>query len=962
PEYLDPSREKIAKYLSTIKLKLVGENSLLLKDSSKPRTLDGVWVTPESHIVEYHFITKSLSNKNDNLISSITHSAFIEPERFTDEDFLYKTIPQNLRPILGEESQFSMDYSEFSFSEIQEIIKKTDRISLIFEGAAGIGKSTILKMLLAVLTANGGEFGYLPVYIQMRDFSESDLEFSEYLNNHLENLGITAEVLEDYLSTEKIIIGLDGLDEILNANKRESVIIKVITFLKEHQLIKILLTTRERGLLTEVPLVNSAISYIAIKIDSFDDKKIFKFIENWCESPEEAKARFDKLSDDDKILEIASRPLVLTLLMILLDQNKPLPRRRALVYQECINMFLDWDRLKGMVATFDVDIKRRVLTGLAYHLHQLGTNSFSEDDLQKRVVDVLKTTGNVNKNDITLLTAEIRRAEIIIPFPPKGLKFLFRSFYEYLVAKYILDNDKFGELLPRYYDRRVKEIFLLYAGLNESEINPLLALFEENDDVFLRKRGLLMDLSKEISLSAEIEEKISKLCEEAALWNFLSYGYSNIVYASPYRKFREKIASNRELLAFLVELTLNTRIKSYPQSKEEANGRIWIIEKIILESENLKHLAKLLGQIILFSPRTLIASKIGFQIDLKKFRQCKLHNDPKFAFLISKTLDLVRAEEIDIDSLLESAIEIAKGENFYLLDIMEFIVKQVVAYTRLEKKLWILEGVFNSRNSEDVRLWISIYERGFFIPLYQTLLNLSSSSLLHYIEEFFDESSIEEWDSFCTGLIDLIKKKRSIKALEVLDTVILTANQYGEVTEDSELSSDIPIKMKTINMLAERLVTDYLASNRELDYIFHNIISGNTSFLKSFEYSSGLASNNPFIKLRKEIVEKARNQINRMPDENIVNCYSILSEFEEGRTRIRNLLRTDSARNLGIEKVDSLLSVVALDMDDFPLFTNELPINPFLNEHQRKFIEKLCKNDPVTWKAWLTDIDIVKNL
>ena len=80
----------------------------------------------------------------------------------------------------------------------------------------------------------------------------------------------------------------------------------------------------------------------------FDEGQIKNFVNNWfADSPVKPDACLDDLENNDQLKELASIPLLLTLLCIAYEGTMNFPKSKAELYKEAIDALLKNGMLKG---------------------------------------------------------------------------------------------------------------------------------------------------------------------------------------------------------------------------------------------------------------------------------------------------------------------------------------------------------------------------------------------------------------------------------------------------------------------------------------------------------------------------------------------------------------------------------------------------------------------------------------
>jgi hypothetical protein len=212
----------------------------------------------------------------------------------------------------------------------------------------------------------------------------------------------------------------------------------------------------------------------------------------------------------------------------------------------------------------------------------------------------------------------------------------------------------------------------------------------------------------------------------------------------------------------------------------------------------------------------------------------------------------------------------------------------------------------------------------------------------------------------CLELFNLAREEASPGILNLIEAIFFS---LPEESDEPDSDHEGTVKKKDLFLrVMEPLIEEYFASDDRLQEIYNFHLSKQRPFLFRHSYSVEPGKANPFHKIWVKLVEIAENQIGQASDEDVLNGFDLFSEFEEGKERIRDLLRKLDLKAIGFHRIEFLLNAIYRDSDDFPLFANELQFDLLLNEKQRDFVTKLSQNDPSAWDAWLANVDVVRNL
>ena len=311
-----------------------------------------------------------------------------------------------------------------------------------------------------------------------------------------ETLRDFGEPLRRELLDEGGLLLLDGLDEVPEAeHRREQVKTAVEGLAAMFPKLRLLVTSRTYAYQRQDWKLNG---FAEAVLSPFGRAQIQAFVERWYAhvgpirglKPDDAQGKAATLNDNieknPRLQELASRPLLLTLMASLHAwRGGTLPERREQLYADAVELLLDqWESRKlkkrpdGSYETIEPSISewlrvdravvRRVLNQLAFEAHRdqpelVGTADLAEPKLQQALMSV----GQDPDNKPVRLVEYLRdRAGLLEPRGQGIYAFPHRTFQEYLAACHLTDDgfpDTLAELALQE-PNRWREVALLAAA------------------------------------------------------------------------------------------------------------------------------------------------------------------------------------------------------------------------------------------------------------------------------------------------------------------------------------------------------------------------------------------------------------------------------------------------------------------------------------------------------------------
>lgn len=249
---------------------------------------------------------------------------------------------------------------------VEEAMK--DHSCVVAIGDPGSGKSTLLKHLALRLVSE--ENGALPILVPLNAYADalakSDRNLQQYLPEYFAGLAKGIDGLDPLfdhaITTGAAVILLDGLDEV--QRDRNHLVNKVEAFAREaiaHGN-KVVVTSRVVGY-RESPL--DAHAWALHTLLDFDRAAIEAFAAKWCaafekstlgDTPEaqasaevERQSLLEALDANPGVANLASNPLLLTILALIKRYNVTLPNQRIELYDLYLKTLISaWSKARAL--------------------------------------------------------------------------------------------------------------------------------------------------------------------------------------------------------------------------------------------------------------------------------------------------------------------------------------------------------------------------------------------------------------------------------------------------------------------------------------------------------------------------------------------------------------------------------------------------------------------------------------
>lgn len=377
---------------------------------------------------------------------------------------------------------------------------------MVVLGDPGAGKTTFVKYLaLRLARGEGKKIGlddYLPILLPLAAFANAlqtrDIRLDDFIAEYFSDIGLDLPIgpmLKEALKIGRALILLDGLDEVRDPSIRNTVVERVLDFFAFHRREgnKFVLTSRVVGYRAVRP---SAEDLAECTIVDFEDEEIEEFVTHWTDAIEKqaqgntAAARADAETDRRELLDaihqnpgvrqLASTPLLLTILALMKRQGVTLPERRVQLYDQYVTTLLStWNRarsLSGRAPGRDIDEVQtvRILAPLALWMHEIspGIGLVGREDMRRKLEELFHERGDASPHQAARqFMLDVREhAALLLERGPGEYGFIHLTFEEYLAAVALAlmgqgDSKPIIETLARHVGEQTwREVTLLTIG------------------------------------------------------------------------------------------------------------------------------------------------------------------------------------------------------------------------------------------------------------------------------------------------------------------------------------------------------------------------------------------------------------------------------------------------------------------------------------------------------------------
>ncbi len=424
-----------------------------------------------------------------------------------------------------------------------------DKTPLVLLGQPGAGKTTLIDYLILVFSGHiahplRDRLGKpLPLFARLRDLGAPG---SAALLDVLQCEASTGlkrvprGYFERRLKDGHCVVLLDGLDEVLDPAAHDRAVAEIQHFANEYPNNRLLVTCRVAGWRNQLP------GWRVYHVQDFDSDDIHRFISAWYgevlrtaavnalgPKPADADARtaeqrsaadarieterlWEALQHNEGLLRIARTPLILSLITLVHKTRSDLPKGRARLYRECLEILLEkWDmedkRLKEANAPSLKD-KMLALQHVAVYFLREGQVEQESGGLESLLAPLLPDFNTPGLTAEGLLRHITERSGVLVETRIGVYGFAHRALADYLAASFLAEQREDAELLGHAAEERWREVILIAAGLVSKERAETLikALIERSGENAASLALAGWSLAEDVQISAGLRRQVKE--------------------------------------------------------------------------------------------------------------------------------------------------------------------------------------------------------------------------------------------------------------------------------------------------------------------------------------------------------------------------------------------------------------------------------------------------------------------
>lgn len=401
-------------------------------------------------------------------------------------------------------------------------------------GDPGAGKTTTLRQLAGVYAA-GRQSDYcyppeqlVPVFVRLADWGEllrsgSDVDAIDAAVSQIRvsDPVRTSEWLHESAKSDRVLLLLDGLDEVSDPDLRGGLLDGIRGFLQAYPEVRVIVSSRTVGF--DSPSLGSR--FDTLSLEPLSARAIRDFAAAWtsyrhghrnetkclhCERRLEAVRH--AILDNPRVKSLAVNPMMLSVLLLLQEAGIVLPHRRWDLYEKLSEVFLfSWEEKKRAALSGSPDGSLRLDDReLVWVLESLGLEMQCKDrallprwwitDHIRRFLEseLAFSIEQANAAADALIWSLQERSGLVAERGPDRYGFRHLGIQEYFAARAVLASDDPVRMLQPYiYHPRWREVVrLVTSQLDRRRAPQLIRLILDDPDPAGRliRRGLLTAL------------------------------------------------------------------------------------------------------------------------------------------------------------------------------------------------------------------------------------------------------------------------------------------------------------------------------------------------------------------------------------------------------------------------------------------------------------------------------------
>jgi hypothetical protein len=372
---------------------------------------------------------------------------------------------------------------------LSDFLDNEDPAILAVVGVPGSGKTTLLRHTARALCRHPrGRRRTVPVLLYLRDHvtkivANPRVSLPELIVDTLGRMGTTEPPgwFEQHLRVGRVVVLLDGLDEVAKKEDRTKVSAWVAEQTRQYPRNDFVITSRPQGY-RDAPIESA----VVVQVRNFTGEQVIRLIHGWYlaierhatnESGPDVHLRANEAADDllkrldanPALHDLTVNPLLLTMIANVHRFRGALPGSRTDLYAEiCQVMLSRRQEAKNLTVELPGDKKEALLRRLAFVMMQKQIRDVARNDLIAELKPLLRRMSTKLTEEKFL--ADVSSNGILIERESGLYSFAHLTFQEYLAAGYVRDNGLAQALANTVDDPWWRETTLLFTARADGDL------------------------------------------------------------------------------------------------------------------------------------------------------------------------------------------------------------------------------------------------------------------------------------------------------------------------------------------------------------------------------------------------------------------------------------------------------------------------------------------------------------
>ncbi|MGD1944103.1 MAG: NACHT domain-containing protein, partial [Leptolyngbyaceae cyanobacterium] len=353
---------------------------------------------------------------------------------------------------------------------------------LLILGKPGAGKTTFMKRLATLCNQGGFQAHRVPIFVTLKEFAEAkgQPDLQAFIAKQWRTCGLKdAQSLTTLLEQGRTLVLLDGLDEVYETD-HDRILQEIKDFTNHYRTCQFVMTCRIAA--REYTFDH----FTEVEVADFNEEQIAEFATKWFaakQDPEKGKNFIQRLKDNEPIQELATNPLLLTLLCLVFGEAADFPANRSELYKEGLDVLLKkWDAKRNIerdqvYKKLSLKRKEDLLSQLAFDTFERGDYFFKQPVVEQQIIDYIRNLPGAHEDEEALQldsAAVLKSIEaqhgLLVERARSIYSFSHLTFQEYFTARQIVCPTAelplaLGTLATHITEKRYREVFLLTVGM-----------------------------------------------------------------------------------------------------------------------------------------------------------------------------------------------------------------------------------------------------------------------------------------------------------------------------------------------------------------------------------------------------------------------------------------------------------------------------------------------------------------